>query len=233
MRKEASSNIAEVGETETFQIIDVTPDRLALKRTDDDGNQKVTTYHRISDKAPRRPAELESEPSGADAFAGRWVWDEDGTGDSVWLMIPRDSYATMQGEDSGRRSRSQSECAVADGKLALAFASEPMAAILSPDGKTLTGIITKREEIQIAFAKTKETPPPDADLNRLEDQALQMIAAVREKDDAKLTSCTLWISTTKPGSRTAHSRSRHPVNPFDFRRLPRTTRPGRGLIEIH
>ena len=65
------------------------------------------------------------------------------------------------------------------------------------------------------------------------DQALQMIAAVREKDDAKLTSCTLWISTTKPSSRTAHSRSRHPVNPFDFRRLPRTTRPGRGLIEIH
>ncbi|MEZ5300994.1 MAG: protein kinase [Verrucomicrobiales bacterium] len=188
MLKEASSNSGEIGKTEAFHIVEASPERLVLKQVEEGGGGKETTFHRISAAPPRRIAGR--DPSGAAAFAGRWVWDEDGTGDRVWLTISGDGSAILQGGDAGLggRFRSRAKWTVADGKLALAFAGEPMVATLSPDGETLTGAVDAREGVRVAFAKTGETPPPDADLDQLEDQARQVIAAIRENDDDRLRS---------------------------------------------
>lgn len=161
------------------------------------------------DELPKRPARLRiryklvsqknqtshdsTEPPPAEphhgAFQGRWLWEEVSE-DKVWLIIPKAGPASMQGTDLGGRLQfhSQFDWTVSDGKLAIALGQEKATGELTGGGESLR-METTKDERSILFQKTENAPPAlETDLVIIEDLALHMIVAIREKDDEKLKS---------------------------------------------
>ncbi|MGI9456972.1 MAG: serine/threonine-protein kinase [Aeoliella sp.] len=129
---------------------------------------------------------VEKQPA---AFQGRWLWEEE-TGDKVWLILPAVGPASIQGTDLGGQLQfhRQSEWRVSKGKLEMTLGIDKVTGELTKDGESLRVDMTK-DKRSLQFQRTKDAPPTlQTDLVILEDLALHMIVAIREKDGPKLKS---------------------------------------------
>lgn len=149
-----------------------------VSRVDGDLPESVTEESRV-------PTEQHPE-----ALQGHWLWEEQGTGDKVWLTLPEVGPASMQGRDLGGQLQfhRQFEWTVKEEKLVLAFGKDEATGELTQDGGSLR-METTKDERSVLFQKIDKAPPAiETDLVILEDLALHMIVAIREKDDQKLKS---------------------------------------------
>ena len=158
---------------------------------------------------------------------GTWLWEEQGTGDKTWITVLPDGSAAFTGTDAGSQSqfRGQLSWSIEDGTFQLTGAGQLMSGRLEDGWLVMQG---PGGDTMIEQVKNPEIPLwPD--LTLVEDQALRVLVAIREKDDDALQALAServnnWREAVPVFASELRERYRHVAGNDQFSLFPTETR---------